>query len=216
MLNIQEISDWEHKPINEVVQIHLDTFTGFFLTFMGRGFLKQMYSAYCRHDKSGLYVAFDNGRPVGFLAYSADMSGLYKHMLKTRLIPFAWYAFGAFLRRPKAFFRIIRAFLKPAESKRTEVYIELSSIGVSPEGKNQGIGSQLIQKLIAETDFEHYAYIALETDADNNEGANRFYQKNGFVCIRTYETPEHRRMHEYRFSPKEMTQYEAPVHTQCS
>ena len=203
MLNIQEISRWEHKPINEVVQIHLDTFTGFFLTFMGRGFLKQMYSAYCSHNKSGLYVAFADGKPVGFLAYSSDMSGLYKYMIKKRLIPFAWYAAGACLRKPKTFMRIVRAFLKPGESKREEAYVELASIGVSPHGKNQGIGTQLIQKLILETDFEKYAYICLETDVVDNDSVNQFYQRNNFAWVRTYETPEHRQMNEYRYSPKE-------------
>ena len=42
-------------------------------------------------------------------------------------------------------------------------------------------------------------YIKLETDADGNEKANHFYQKNGFVLHHIYETPEKRKMNEYRF-----------------
>ena len=120
-------------------------------------------------------------------------------MIKTRLIQFAWYSFGAFLRKPKVFMRLVRAFLKPSESKREEKYVELSSIGVRPDAKSKGIGSALIKELKETVDFSDYAYINLETDAVNNEGANRFYEKNGFALERTFVTHEGRRMNEYRF-----------------
>lgn len=200
---IKSVLSSEKEIVNKIVDIHLNTFQGFFLTFMGRGFLRQMYRSYCKHEKSGLYVALDEGNtPIGFLAYSADMSGLYKFMIKTKLIPFAWYSLGAFFRKPKVFMRLIRAFLKPGESKREEKYIELSSIGVSPTAKSKGVGSALIEHLKNNVDFDEYEYINLETDAENNDGANRFYVKNGFVLTRSYETKEKRKMNEYRFGVK--------------
>lgn len=202
MLDIKKIKAHEKKMIDDVVQIHLDTFEGFFLTFMGRGFLKQMYSSYCLHEHSDLYVAFDDGEVVGFLAFSADMSGLYKYMIKKKLIAFGIYSLGAFFRKPKIFMRLVRAFLKPSESKREEKYIELASIGVKPTIKSKGIGSQLISRLINDVDFKKYSYISLETDAVNNEGTNYFYKKNGFELVRTYETHEGRKMNEYRYTEK--------------
>lgn len=199
-MQIRRVEKSETDVINDVVRIHLDTFEGFFLTFMGRGFLKTMYSSYCAHDGSGLFVATDDeGKTVGFLAYSGDMSGLYKYMIKKKLIPFGWYSMGAFFRKPKVFMRLIRAFLKPSESVREEKYVELASIGVDPCAKSKGVGSQLIDKLKETVDFKENAYITLETDAENNEGANRFYQKNGFELIREYATHEGRKMNEYRF-----------------
>ena len=199
-MQIRKVEKNETSVINDVVRIHLDTFEGFFLTFMGKGFLKTMYSSYCAHNGSGLFVATDGeGKTVGFLAYSGDMSGLYKYMIKKKLIPFGWYSMGAFFRKPKVFMRLIRAFLKPSESVREEKYVELASIGVDPSAKSKGIGSQLIDKLKESVDFTENAYITLETDAENNEGANRFYQKNGFKLIREYATHEGRKMNEYRF-----------------
>lgn len=207
MIEIKKIESSHKSIIKKVVGIHLSTFEGFFLTFLGKGFLYHMYSSYCEHELSGLYAAFDGEEPIGFVAHSADMSGLYKSMIKKRLIPFAWYALGGFIRRPSAFMRLIRAFLKPGESKREENYVELASIGVSPEHKSRGIGSLLIQHLIENTDLTKYAYISLETDAENNEGANCFYQKNGFLLAREYTTPEGRKMNEYRYGEK----YESTV-----
>lgn len=199
MIAIREVKSEEKELINDIVSIHLNTFTGFFLTFMGRGFLNQMYRSYCDHDESGLLVAEKDGKAVGFLAYSGNFSGLYKFMIKTRLIPFGWYSVGALFRRPSAFMHIIKAFLKPSEVKRDEKYVELSSIGVDPTIKSKGVGSLLIDELKKIVDFNKFAYITLETDAVNNDGAIHFYEKNGFVRERMYETDEGRKMYEYRF-----------------
>lgn len=199
MINIREVKYDEKKLINDIVTIHLNTFTGFFLTFMGRGFLNQMYISYCDYEEAGLLVAEEDGKAIGFLAYSSNFSGLYKFMIKTRLIQFGWYSIGAFFRRPSAFMHIISAFLKPGEAKREEKYVELSSIGVDPNIKSKGIGSLLIDSLKHKVDFKKFAYINLETDAIDNEGAIHFYEKNGFVRERMFETDEGRKMYEYRF-----------------
>ncbi len=199
MMQIRQVEHTEKDTINDIVFIHLKTFTGFFLTFMGQGFLNLMYRSYAEYKDSGIIVAFEEEKPVGFLAYSGDLSGLYKYMIKKRLIPFGWYSLGAFFRKPTVFMRLIRALLKPGETKRNEKYVELASIGVLPNVKSKGVGSQLIDALKAQVDFSEYAYITLETDAVNNEGANYFYKKNGFVLEREFETNEGRKMFEYRY-----------------
>ena len=95
--------------------------------------------------------------------------------------------------------RLIRAFLKPSETQREDAYVELASIGVKPDSISKGVGSQLIDSLKERVDFSTYAYITLETDAIDNEKANRFYQKNGFALEREFETREGRKMNEYRY-----------------
>ena len=165
MISVREVQSNEKKLINEIVSIHLNTFEGFFLTFMGRGFLNQMYKSYCDYEYAGLLVAEDGNKTLGFLAYSSNFSGLYKYMIKTKIIPFAWYSIGAFFRKPSAFMHIIKAFLKPGEAKRKERYVELASIGVDPKSKSKGVGSKLIDELKNRVDFKKYAYITLETDA---------------------------------------------------
>lgn len=199
MIAIREVNYKEKDIIKQIVNIHMKTFTGFFLTFMGKGFLRVMYSSYCKHKESGLLVALDDNKPVGFLAYSGNFSDLYKYMIKTKLIPFGWYSLGALFRKPRVFFHLIKAFLKPGETKREVKYLELSSIGVEPSMKSQGVGSLLINSLIKSTDFSMYDYINLETDSINNEIANSFYKKNGFTLSREYVTSEGRKMNEYRY-----------------
>lgn len=200
MVYIRTIDITEKEILEDVITIHLAAFKGFFLTFLGRGFLRQLYRSYCDHESSGVLAAYFEDRGlIGFLAYSGNLSGLYKFMLKKRFVPFAWYSFLAFLRNPKIFTRMLSAFLKPRESKRKEAYVELASIAVHPDVKSNGIGSKLIERLKEIVDFTQYSYIALETDAENNEAANHFYKKNGFVLERVYVTGEGRKMNEYRY-----------------
>ncbi|WP_207670638.1 GNAT family N-acetyltransferase [Clostridium sp. BSD2780061688st1 E8] len=186
--------------VEQIVNVHMQTFQGFFLTFLGRGFLKQLYKGFIAYEHSNIITAEnENSEVIGFLAYSHDMGGFYKWLIKKKVLFFAWYGLGALCRNPRCIVRLLRAFLKPAQSRRGEPYIEVASIGVLPECKNGGVGSQLLKVLEKSFDSERFAYIALETDAEGNEAANRFYQKNGFTLIREYETPEGRKMFEYRY-----------------
>lgn len=190
----------DKSGVSDVVEVHMKSFTGFFLTFLGKGFLNQLYKGIIEYEGSGLIVAIDEDDTIkGFLAYSDDLSGFYKYLLKNHLVSFAWYAVLGFLRNPKIFFRLIRAFSYSNKAKREEKYIELSSIGVLPETEGEGIGSELIHALKKSFDLCKYEYIKLETDAENNESANHFYQKNGFILDHEYQTYEGRKMNEYRF-----------------
>ena len=212
---VKKVDSTQKNVIDAVVEIHLATFEGFFLTFMGKGFLRQMYKAYTKHPKSDILIAEEAGQVKGFLAYSEHMSGLYKYMIKHQLIAFAWYSLGAFLRKPKVFMRLVRAFLKPGEAKREEKYIELASIGVHPQAKVQGVGSLLMDALKNEVDFDEFAYITLETDVVDNEIANKFYVKNGFCVVREYQTHEGRKMYEYRYAGgRNIEKTEASLHTE--
>lgn len=192
-------STHNQELVDAIVDIHMNTFTGFFLTFLGKGFLKQLYNGFMEHSGSGMIVAFENDELVGFLAYSEELSAFYKYLIQKKLLLFAWYALGAFFRKPKVLFRLLRAFTYSKESKRDERYVEVSSIGVLPVAKGHGVGSGMIEYLIELVDRNKFDYIKLETDTDNNESVNRFYEKNGFELKRLYVTPEGRRMNEYQY-----------------
>lgn len=198
-MEILENPTLSKKELDDVVKIHMETFEGFFLTFLGKGFLTQMYKGFIDHTNSGLIVAKYNGKIVGVLAYSEDLSAFYKYLIKTKLPQFFWFSLGALIKKPSSMIRLIRALFKPTEVKRREKYIELSSIGVCPEVKGQHIGTSMIDKLKEMFDKKEFAYINLETDAIDNDGANAFYIKNDFKLVRSFETPEGRKMNEYRW-----------------
>ena len=76
--DVRVVIEQDDKRIVQVMDIHMNTFQGFFLSFLGPGFLKQLYKGYVEHPESGLLIAEDEKRKVlGFLAYSEDNSGFY-------------------------------------------------------------------------------------------------------------------------------------------
>lgn len=198
-MEIRKVNANEKEIINAVVDIHVRAFRGFFLTFMGKGFLRLMYTCYTRFDQSDLLIATEEKNVLGFAAYSFDMSGFYRYMIKKRVVLFAWYSFLAFLRKPSVFLKLVRAFFRPREAERGESYVELASISVDPEIQGKGIGSKLIDGVKSNVDFKTYQYITLETDAVNNDAANQFYQKNGFTLVKTITRTDKRKMNEYRY-----------------
>ena len=201
MLSINELSD--KSRIDEISLLHKKAFPEFFLTQLGVPFLKTLYNGYLEDDLSGILTVEDGGRIIGVLAYSKDYPRFFKQLIKKHIVRFAFCSAGATIRHPSFVKRILGAFKKSDSVKRREKYVELASICSDPERAGEGIGTKLIDKLKSITDFNTYAYINLETDADDNDAANGFYIKNGFKLSRTYRTGEGRLMNEYIYRPGE-------------
>ena len=201
MVSIKELKNADQKTIQTIAELHKRAFPAFFLTQLGISFLKTLYTGYMEDENSGIIIAERKGRIIGFVAYSKDYSAFYKGLIKNHLFKFAFCSLGAAIRHPSFIKRLLGAFKKSDSVVKEEKYVELSSICVDPRIESRGLGSKLIDYLKKKVDFNEYAYINLETDADDNEGANHFYRKNGFKLARTFTTAEGRRMNEFRFNP---------------
>ena len=201
MAEIHELETASLEYIKAIAELHKKAFPSFFLTQLGVPFLRTLYSGYMEVRDSGIIVAEEEGKLVGFIAYSNDYPRFYKGLIKNHLIKFAFCSIGAAIRHPSFIKRLLGAFKKSESVVKTERYVELASICVDPDIESKGVGSALINYLKNIVDFNKFAYINLETDADGNDGVNRFYEKNGFKLERMFTTAEGRRMNEYRFAP---------------
>lgn len=190
----------------EIARIHLEAFPGFFLTFLGPGFLKELYREFIVEENSGVIGAFDDEeRLVGFLAYSEDISRLYSLLLEEKALILGWYSFLAFVKKPTIMLRLLRALKYPRTANRNEPYVLLSSIGVLPSGHNKGAGSLMVKTLKEIVVSGPCDYIKVETDKSGNTEANSFYIKHGFTLVHSFTTPEGREMNEYRFQLNKRT-----------
>ena len=198
-MEIHEIETADAAQIRTIAELHTRAFPQFFLTQLGISFLSTLYRGYVEDENSGIFLAEEQGRLVGFLAYSNNYPQFYKNLIKYHLPKFAACAALAAIRHPSFIKRLLRAFKKSDSVVKQEQYVELASICVEPTAEGKGVGSALIDALKRIVDFEKYAYINLETDAADNERTNRFYVNNGFVLERQYITAEGRKMNEYRF-----------------
>ena len=200
MVQIRELEQKDKNLIPSLAVLHKAAFPCFFLTQLGLPFLRTLYYGYLEDENSGIIVAESEGKVLGFIAYSNDYPSFYHGLIKKHLIKFGFCSLGAAIRHPSFIKRLFGAFKKSDSVVKSEKYVELASICVDPSTEGKGIGSLLIDYLKGIVDFDVYSYINLETDADDNEKANRFYVKNGFVLERKFTTAEGRRMNEYRYS----------------
>lgn len=188
------------KSSNDIARIHMESFPGFFLTFLGEGFLTELYWGFITDTNSGVICAFDDtDRMVGFLAYSKDISLFYQYLIGNRFVPLAWRSMAAFLKKPAIIFRLLRAFRYSRATQRPDRYVHLSSLGVMNSVQNQGIGGLLVSTLKKTVDDGSFVYINVDTDKCDNIAANDFYLSHGFKLDHSFTTPEGREMNEYRF-----------------
>lgn len=180
-----------------VVQVHLKSFPGFFLTFLGAAFLRELYVATLADDDGIGIVAEDVNGIGGFVTGTAQPAGFYRRLLRQRWWRFGLAAVAPVLRRPSIIPRLLRAFSKPGHATHQEDRGTLMSIAVLPEIQGKGIGQALVRAFLAEAACKGLRQVDLTTDRIENEAANRFYQQMGFVCEQTYTTPEGRAMNEY-------------------
>jgi ribosomal protein S18 acetylase RimI-like enzyme len=184
----------------QVVDVHLKSFPGFFLTFLGHSFLALLYRNMQSDPESVVWVASSDGEIEGFVAGVMHQSGFYQRLIKRQKWAFAAAALGALLRRPSIAPRLLRALRQPAEAQHASAEACLMSIAVRPESEGKGIGKQLVTAFCQELARRGVPGVCLTTDQDDNDRVNRFYQRLGFRLSRTFITPEGRAMNEYVIS----------------
>jgi ribosomal protein S18 acetylase RimI-like enzyme len=186
-----------------IVQIHLDSFPGFFLTFLGPRFLKLLYSNVAQDSDGIVLIAEVNDKVIGFVVGITHQTGFYWRLIQRQKWAFAWTSLGAVLRRPTIVPRLWRALRRPSDATESAAEACLMSIAVHPHFRGQGIGKQLVLAFCREIVERGESAICLTTDRDHNEAVNHFYQRLGFDLSRSFTTPEGRAMNEYIWTLRE-------------
>ena len=192
------IRKMESKDLECVVQTHLESFPGFFLSFLGVRFLRLFYAGVVDAPEGISFVYLDSdGQPSGFVAGTTNPRGFYRRLLVRDWLKFSFASIGAILRKPSTIVRVARGISHPASNPIGSDVAGLFSIGVRPNLQGVGAGKKLVQKFIDEARSMNCKRVFLTTDQENNEIVNDFYLKLGFSVGRQYETPEGRKMNEY-------------------
>src|SRR5690349_2719170 len=128
------------------VRVHLASFPGFFLSFLGPRFLSLFYSGICsaREGISFVYLN-DAGTPAGIVAGTANPGGFYSRLLKQGWLKFALASIIPVLRKPSVIGRVARAVSHPSGNPIGDDVAGLFSIGVLPELQGSGAGKKLVQ-----------------------------------------------------------------------
>ncbi len=194
-----QLRSMQAKDIDQVVVVHMKSFQGFFLTFLGAPFLKAFYS-FIRSERKSISIVAESLQDheiIGFVVGSLEPSGFYSRAIKKKLFSFLIASLPAFLQNPRIIGRLLRALKKPKEMKKVPADCELMSIGVLPEWASQGIGKELEKAFSREAKNKNARCITLTTDKINNDYVNKFYEKCSYVLFDSYVTPEGRAMNRY-------------------
>lgn len=191
MIRLMEVQDRAR-----VVEIHLGSFPGFFLSILGPSFLSLLYES-IRADPEGIALVHEDGIVNGFVAGVVDQPAFFRRMKRMRWWRFAWSAVGAVARKPQILLRLVRTLKLPEESSKASERACLLSIAVAKDAQSKGIGKQLVSSFCNEMSKRKIPAFCLTTDRDQNEATNSFYLKLGFSLSRSFVTPEGRMMNEY-------------------
>lgn len=191
------------QDVAEIVAVHLQSFEGFFLTFLGRDFLSVLYESLLA-DRDGILLVHEETRRIaGFVAGTTSLPESYRRMLSRRGPAFVWAAVGALLGRPAIAPRLLRALWRPVEARRYSADAVLMSIAVRPEDQGRGIGQALVRAFKAALEARGARVFCLTTDRDGNDRVHRFYVKLGLRPVTEHVTPEGRAMTEYCLNPED-------------
>jgi len=185
--------------IQQIVDVHMQSFPNFFLTFLGPKFLREFYQSFL-YDSAGIgFVAEDaqTGDALGVIVGPLVPDGYFKRLLKRRWWAFCLASTIAILKRPIIIKRLFRALFYRGESPSGSQRALLSSIAISPQSQGHGIGQALVRRWVEEVEHRGYSGCYLTTDANNNDKINSFYQKLGWKIESTYKTSEGRVMNRY-------------------
>jgi len=186
------------SDVREVVRVHMSGFPGFFLTFLGPGFLRELYRGIVSDPAGVAFVTEHGGVITGFVAGTTDPSGFYSRLMKRRLLQFGIQAAIATLRRPSAAPRLLRALGRSSAAPDAKTgRAELMSLAVLPSARGGGEGGKLVEGFVTRSRELGSTTVFLTTDAVGNDDVNAFYVRRGFALARTFTTREGRNMNEY-------------------
>ncbi len=183
MVQLAAVSD-----AKQIARLHYSAIKTGFLSRLGVGFLSALYKYLIKNE---IVIVDREGNKVrGFVSCSLNADRVIRRFI---LNPEGVFRFViALLSRPSLLVSSIETLLIPAkhgsgkkDNNATELpKVELLSISVDPDYQKGGTGTMLLaelEKQLRKNKVEKYRVVA----GSNLEGANRFYQKNGFELVTT-------------------------------
>ena len=130
------------------VEMHMLDFPGFFLTFLGRGFLTEFSKAAAGHEQTVGHVAVaPDGHVVGACFGLMNAKGFFRKLVKKLWWAFGWHSMGAILQCPSIIPRMLRALRHESSSQplSVEPLGSLQSTAVQPGAQGTGLAIALMR-----------------------------------------------------------------------
>ncbi len=199
------------EPLHAVdaARLHIAGQPGTFLTALGPGVLRALYRSLPETRAGFGFAAVDDGAEnrgalLGFISATTGVGKLFVEIGTSGLGTLLPPLIGQLARHPTLLWRSVQTVAYPllvggGEGEASEAEsppAELLSIMVEPNQRSQGVGAQLLAALVDACYMRAIPLLDVTVDA-NNEGAQRFYMRHGFVHHHDFNLYG-RRMSQYR------------------
>jgi len=164
------------KPI---AKLHIQGINTGFISSLGTDFVTSLYEAIAKSKTSFGFVAEENDKVLGFVAFTTNLNKLYKSVILKKGLCFALLLAGKMLslRRIK---KVFETLFYPGRTKKMDLpCAELLSIVIAETERGKGLATTLIGKSFAECSRREVEKVKVLVAADN-EPANKLYSKCGF------------------------------------
>jgi ribosomal protein S18 acetylase RimI-like enzyme len=173
--------------INQVIEIHIAAFPGFFLSELGNDVLRVFYKSLLQDKTTIFYGVKNEGELVGFFVASLKSKGLYTRLFFKNISRFILPLFFSFSKNLSLLKRMMTSASSSSKLEVSTIYpASLLSICVSPAHAGKGIGKILLSTLEKELQLRKRHGYYLTTDANNNSDTNQFYLNFGFKLNGSY------------------------------
>jgi ribosomal protein S18 acetylase RimI-like enzyme len=181
---------------HDIVDIHIEAFSDFFLTSLGKSFLRVYYESLIKH-KDGVAICAVNelSEIVGFCVGTTNSDGFHKRLIISNLFQFGIQFLVLLIKKPGSLVRLFTNMEKVPLKKTEGMVAELLSIGVRKSAAGTGVGSALVKQFEAELIKRKSSIVTLTTDFYNNEKVINFYRNIGFEIHGYFITYPDRKMY---------------------
>jgi len=161
-----------------IAQIHTVALAGDFLPSLGAPFLTQLYRGILELELGFGHVAVDDSGVIGFVLGSVDTERLLRTVMMRWAWSLGWSMLPALWRRPALVKYALQTLTYTQREAAVSARAELVVIAVDAAKRSQGAGTALCEALEADFRRQGIREYKVTVNADN-EGANRFYERQG-------------------------------------
>ncbi len=165
-----------------IAALHIEGIKTGFITSLGIDFVTALYQAIAQSKDSFGFVAEENDKVLGFVAFTPNLNKLYKSVILKKGLYFVVLLAGKMLslRRIK---NTLETLLYPNRMKKMNLpSAELLSVVVAKDAQGKGLGAELIKREFAECANRKIDKVKVLVGTDNKP-ANQLYLKCGFELV---------------------------------
>lgn len=176
------ITDIKQDHATHIAKLHMQGISTGFISSLGTDFVTSLYEAIAESKLAFGFVAQEDKKILGFIAFSTDLTSLYKSVVLKKGLRFAFLLAGKMLSLQRIK-KVFETLFYPGRVKKMKMPgAELLSIVVEEEGRSKGLASQLVEKGLEECTKRGIDKVKVLVGAEN-EPANKLYLKCGFEFV---------------------------------